>query len=45
VALLTSVTARPLWKEFDPVEVLYAWEKEEAEPDQEDGETLLSLVR
>jgi hypothetical protein len=43
--LLSVLTAKPLWREFDPLEVLYAWEKEEKGPEQEDGETLVSLVK
>ncbi|HJT77183.1 MAG TPA: hypothetical protein VJ739_08275, partial [Gemmataceae bacterium] len=43
VWLLSLLAARPLWKELDPLEVLYAWEREQ-ERDDEDGETLLSLV-
>ena len=42
--LLSLMASRPLWKQFDPLEILYAWEEENSE--QEDGqeETLLSLV-
>jgi hypothetical protein len=48
--LLTLLLARPLvWKRFDPMEVLFAWEKEKqrrrANGDADDnGETLQSLV-
>jgi hypothetical protein len=43
VWLLSLLAARPLWKELDPLEVLYAWERDRGY-DEEDGETLLSLV-
>ena len=43
--LLSVLTAKPLWREFDPLEVLYAWEKKENGAENEGGETLLSLVR
>lgn len=44
---LSLLTAQPLWRQFDPLEVLYAWEEEK--PDElggsaEDAETLVSLV-
>jgi hypothetical protein len=42
--LLGLFMAKPLWKEFDPLEVLYAWEREEMARGTEDGETLLTLV-
>lgn len=44
--LLSLLTAKPLWKEFDPMEVLFAWEKEkESAPDTSgEQETLVSLV-
>jgi streptogramin lyase len=42
--LLSALTAKPLWREFDPLEVLYAWERDENGTDREDGETLLGLV-
>jgi hypothetical protein len=42
--LLSALTAKPLWKEFDPLEVLYAWENEDNETDRQGGETLVSLV-
>jgi hypothetical protein len=41
--LLSLLMARPAWKQFDPLEVLYAWEQDEKER-EEDGETLLTLV-
>jgi hypothetical protein len=43
--LLSALTARPLWKQFDPLEVLFAWEAEKKRLglDGED-ETLQSLV-
>jgi hypothetical protein len=43
--LLSVLMAKPLWKQCDPLEVLYAWEKEQGEPENEDGETLVSLVQ
>ena len=49
--LLSMLTARPLvWKGFDPVEVLFAWEKEKkrrsgGKDKGEDEETLQSLVK
>jgi hypothetical protein len=46
--LLSVVLARPWrWKQLDPLEVLYAWEKEKArrgQTDDEDEESLASLV-
>jgi hypothetical protein len=44
--LLGLVTAQPLWKQFDPLDVLYAWEEDEQNRglDEEDEETLMSLV-
>ena len=47
--LLTALTARPLWKQFDPLEVLFAWENEQRQKrargtGAEDEETLQSLV-
>jgi hypothetical protein len=46
--LLSLLTSKPLWKEFDPLEILYAWEKESAaaggDDKDEDEETLVSLV-
>jgi hypothetical protein len=41
--LLSLLMARPAWKEFDPLEVIYAWEQEEKERD-DDRETLVTLV-
>jgi hypothetical protein len=43
VWLLSLLLAKPVWRELDPLEVLYAWEKEQ-ERAKEDGETLLTLV-
>jgi hypothetical protein len=43
VWLLSLLLAKPVWKELDPLEVLYAWEKEQ-ERAREDGETLPALV-
>lgn len=43
--LLGLLTSQPLWKQFDPLEVLYAWEEEEdCVKDDQEEETLLSLV-
>jgi hypothetical protein len=50
--LISALTARPLWKQFDPLEVLFAWEMEKDRrrargvplEDEEDQETLQSLV-
>ncbi len=42
--LLSLLTARPLWKQFDPLEVLYAWEAGGADAADGDDETLVSLV-
>ena len=43
--LLGLLTSQPLWKQFDPLEVLYAWEEEEDRvKDDQEEETLLSLV-
>ena len=49
--LMSLLTARPLWKRFDPLEVLFLWEEEKkrkkklAHPEaDEDEETLQSLV-
>jgi hypothetical protein len=43
---LGLLTARPLWKQFDPLEVLYAWEDDgrNLTKDAKDEETLMSLV-
>ena len=44
--LLGLLTARPLWKQFDPQDVLYAWENGDRyqATDADDEETLMSLV-
>jgi hypothetical protein len=42
--LLSLMAARPLWKQFDPLEILYAWEEEDKESGETREETLLSLV-
>ncbi len=43
--LLGLLTSQPLWKQFDPLEVLYAWEEEDDQvKDDSEEETLLSLV-
>jgi hypothetical protein len=50
--LLTALTARPLfWKQFDPMDVLFAWEEAKerrrargAADAREDEETLQSLI-
>jgi hypothetical protein len=50
VWVLSLLAARPLWKQFDPMEILFAWEIEKEErtrngrPDEKKGETLQSLV-
>jgi hypothetical protein len=46
VWLLSLLTSQPLWRQFDPLEVLYAWEgeSEQEEHETEDEETLVSLV-
>jgi hypothetical protein len=46
VWMLSLLTSQPLWRQFDPLEVLYAWEgeSEQAEHETEDEETLVSLV-
>jgi VCBS repeat-containing protein len=45
---LSAVAARPLWKQFDPLEVLFAWEEEQARLDREgepqDDESLQSMI-
>jgi hypothetical protein len=41
--LLSLLSARPVWKQFDPLEVIYAWEEEEKEQGAGE-ESLLSLV-
>jgi VCBS repeat-containing protein len=38
--LLSMMTAKPTWRQFDPLEILFAWEKEQ----EEEEETLLTLV-
>jgi len=47
--LLSALTARPLWKQLDPLEVLFAWEKDKEKmrgwkPGADEEETLRSLV-
>jgi hypothetical protein len=42
--LLSLLSSQPLWKQFDPLEVLYAWEDNSEEPGPEDTETLVNLV-
>jgi hypothetical protein len=51
--LLSALAARPLWKQFDPLDILFAWEEEKKrrrqlgtlpEPGEEEEETLQSLV-
>ena len=42
--LVSLMASRPLWKQFDPLEILYAWEEETKENDETKEETLLSLV-
>lgn len=42
--LLSLLSARPLWKQFDPLEVLYAWERDRPRTTEEDEESLVSLV-
>jgi hypothetical protein len=43
--LLTLLASQPVWKEFDPLEVIYAWEEaEEKRQLGNKGESLLSLV-
>jgi hypothetical protein len=46
--LLSLLASRPLWKQFDPMEVLFAWEEETRRRGQdaaEDDESLVSLVK
>jgi hypothetical protein len=44
--LLSLLAARPLWRGFDPLEILFAWEKKgRREGDNAEDETLLSLVK
>jgi hypothetical protein len=46
--LLSVLAARPLWKQLDPLEVLFIWEQEkqrrQTRDDPEDVETLQSMV-
>ena len=47
--LMSLLSARPIWKRFDPMEVLFAWEEEKKrrppiESESEEEETLQSLV-
>ena len=44
--LLGLLTSQPLWKQFDPLEVLYAWEDDDEDraKEEQDEETLMSLV-
>jgi hypothetical protein len=44
--LLSLLTSQPLWRQFDPLEVLYAWEANPggSEGDGRDEETLATLV-
>jgi hypothetical protein len=44
--MLSLLSSRPLWKQFDPLEVLYAWDEDAREDGakEEDRETLASLV-
>jgi hypothetical protein len=42
--LLGLLTSQPLWKQFDPLDVLYAWENEDRVTEDQEEETLLSLV-
>jgi hypothetical protein len=46
VWMLSLLTSRPLWRDLDPLEVLYAWEKEldNESPDAHKDENLLALV-
>jgi hypothetical protein len=48
---LSALLARPLWKQFDPLEVLFAWEQEKdrrlaqlASEEDEEEETLQTMV-
>src|SRR5204863_38982 len=34
--LLSLLTAKPMWKQFDPLEILYAWEDEGEEHTEEE---------
>jgi hypothetical protein len=42
--LLSLMTSRPLWKDFDPLEVLFAWEEESDGKEEETDESLVSIV-
>ncbi len=42
--LLGLLTSQPLWKQFDPMDVLYAWEENSTYAGTEDDETLATLV-
>ncbi len=42
--LLGVMAARPLWRQFDPLEVLFAWEEEQQGHGDDEEEALLSLV-
>ncbi len=44
--MLSVLTSRPLWKDFDVLEVVYSWEDKEETPERsdQDKETLLSMV-
>src|SRR5581483_3662345 len=44
--LLVALTAKPLWKQFDPLEVLFAWEKEKERRKTEEAhdESLQSML-
>jgi PKD repeat protein len=46
--VIAALTARPLWKQFDPIEILFAWERDKQRRGggqaPEDEETLQSLV-
>jgi len=45
--LLSVLATRPLWKQFDPLEILYSWEKRAVYQPQDEGdeeESLASLV-
>ena len=42
--LFTILNAQPVWRRFDALEVLLAWEEEKKRRAEEDGESLRSLV-
>ena len=42
--LLSLLAAKPLWKQLDPLEILFAWEEKEGRDGGGEDETLLSLV-